>query len=113
MANTKIPDPLTRRHLLEKDLGKSALEIAEAYLEAGRKIEAIDFLVKAEAGDRLQALAEEAVEAGDTFMLQAISRATGEEMGQETWNRTAVAAKAAGLERYAKTAHRQARRESD
>ena len=47
MAKTKLPDPLRRRHLVEGgvDPGR-ALQIAEVYLEEGRSIEAVAFLLR-------------------------------------------------------------------
>ena len=50
MAKVKLPDALARRHLLEGtlDAGKSRA-YGEAYLEAGREIEAIDFLARGDA----------------------------------------------------------------
>ena len=54
MAKSKIPDPMSRRHLIEKEMDPgAALAIAEAYLEAERCDEALAFLVKAEASDRI------------------------------------------------------------
>jgi hypothetical protein len=54
VARSKIPDPLARRHLIERSLQPAqALRVAEAYLEQGRALEAIEFLRKAEARDRL------------------------------------------------------------
>ena len=53
MARSKIPNPLTRRHLIEKKMSEAqTLQLAEAYLAEGRSIEALDFLAKAEARDR-------------------------------------------------------------
>ena len=50
MAKKKLPDPLRRRHLVEQELESSrALQIAEAYLEEDRAMEAVAFLLKAEA----------------------------------------------------------------
>lgn len=111
MAKSKIPGPLERRHLVEKDLDASAaMKIAEAYLEAGRKNEAIDFLAKAGDMERLKSLAEEAVSIGDPFLLQSVARVTGEEPDCATWNRCADIAQQAGKERYAETARRNAAR---
>ena len=116
MADTKIPNPLERRHLLERDLGAAAaLALAEAYLAEGRREEALHFLEKAGApGDeRLEALAEEAICEGDAFLLRSIADLTGNEPDPETWERAAAAAEAAGKLRYAATARRQAGRVSD
>ena len=42
MAQPKIPNPLDRRHLIEKELpAERALALAEAYLEEGRTEEAV------------------------------------------------------------------------
>lgn len=105
----KIPDPLERRHLLERQLDPArALAIAEAYLEQERSVEAVPFLERADARDRLQALAEEAVEAGDAFLLESVGRALETPPGPETWERLAERARAAGLLTYAESAERHA-----
>ncbi len=111
MAKSAIPGPLERRHLVEKDLdAKTASKIARTYLEAGRKDEAIDFLVKADESEQLKTLADEAIAEGDAFLLQSLARATGDELDRATWDRCADAAEAAGKARYAATARRNAAR---
>ncbi|MBW2291849.1 MAG: hypothetical protein JRG94_06010 [Deltaproteobacteria bacterium] len=111
MAKPAIPSPLDRRHLVEKDLDeKTALKIAAAYLEQGRRNEAIDFLAKANDTAQLKALADEAISLGDPFLLQSVTQATGEEPDRASWNRCADAAEAAGKSRYAVTARRNAAR---
>ena len=108
MAKSRIPDALTRRLLIEKEMdADGSTAIAEAYLEEGRTHEALDFLVKADAQERIDQLLEQAVESGDTFTVQVISRATSREPDAECWERVARAAEAAGKERYAATAWRQ------
>ena len=105
---SKIPDPLSRRHLLEKELGEAqALGTAEAYLAAGRAVEAVDFLAKAGAADRLAELRRAAVEEGDAFLLRAVARASGEAATRAEWTALASAAEAAGKELYAADARRQ------
>jgi hypothetical protein len=109
MAKSMLPDPLKRRHLVEEDLSPArALAVAEAYLEAGRASEALVFLEKAEARDRLAALRDEAVEEGDVFLLRSVAAALGEDIVPEIWERVAAAAEAKGKERYAVEARRQA-----
>jgi hypothetical protein len=111
MAKSTIPNPLKRRHLVENELDeKAASEIAQAYLEAGRKMEAIDFLAKAHDSAGLQAIADEATAAGDPFLLQSVSSLTGDSPDRATWERCADAAQAKGKERYAATALRNAAR---
>ncbi len=111
MAKSKIPDPLARRHLLERELPPAqALRLAEAYLAEGRALEAVDFLRKAGALDRLAALRAEAVAAGDSFLLRIVTTALGEPADRETWRRLAEAAAAAGKELQAADARRQAAR---
>lgn len=105
---TKIPDPLSRRHLLEKDLSEAQVRAtADAYLEAGRTVEAIDFLAKAEALDRLAELRTTAVETGDYFLLRAVARASREPATRAEYAALADAADAAGKEVYASDARRQ------
>jgi hypothetical protein len=111
VAKPGIPDPMKRRHLVEEDLDAGrALALAEAYLAEGRVVEAIVFLEKAEARDRLTALREEAVAAGDFFLLRATAGALGEEVSPAVWLRLADAAEAAGKALYAHEARRQAQR---
>jgi CRISPR/Cas system-associated endonuclease Cas1 len=114
MAKKKLPDPLRRRHMVEREVDPGrALQIAEAYLEEGRTIEAVAFLVKAEAREQLAALREQAVREGDPFLLREISAALAEELDAATWQALAEAAGAAGKDRYAAEARRQAARLED
>jgi hypothetical protein len=111
MAKSILPNPLARRHLLEREISREqALRIAEAYLEQRRSWEAIAFLVKAQARDRLQQIQAAAVEEGDSFLLREVSRALGEDPGAERWRQLATAAGAAGKQSYAVEARRQAER---
>ena len=111
MAATKLPNPLERRHLIERELDASrARALADAYLADGRSVEAVAFLSKAGARDALEALAVDAVAAGDVFLMRAIADATGEAPNAERWRELAEAAEAAGKHRYADLARRLAER---
>jgi hypothetical protein len=113
MAKSKLPDPLDRRHLIERVLGSDAAQaIAEAYIDEGRVWEAIVFLVKADARIRLEALREDATQAGDAFLVREFSRALGDEPTPERWRAVAEAARAAGKERFAAQAESLAEREA-
>jgi hypothetical protein len=114
MAKKKLPDPLRRRHLVEQKIDPArALQIAEAYLAQDRAMEAVAFLMKAEARERLAALREQAVRDGDAFLLREVATALDEEVDAGTWRALAAAAQAAGKERYAAEAGRQAARLED
>jgi hypothetical protein len=114
MAKKRLPDPLRRRHMVEREMDPNrALQIAEEYLEEGRAIDAVAFLVKAEARERLAALREQAVSEGDVFLLREVSEGLEEELDAATWQALAEAARAAGKERYAAEASRQAARLED
>ena len=107
----KAPDPLKRRHLIERGLdAPKALALAEAYLAEGRTQESLVFLKQAEARERLEAIREEAAAAGDVFLLRESSLALGEETPAALWRATAEAAQAAGKGKYAEEAARQAAR---
>jgi hypothetical protein len=108
MAKTpKAPDPLKRRHLAEEELTAArALAVAEAFLAAGQRHDALGFLAKAGERERLRALRAEAVAAGDVFQVREIAALLGEEPDAATWNQVAEAAAAAGKERYATEARR-------
>jgi hypothetical protein len=109
MARPVIPDPLTRRHLVEGELDpKKALRIAEAYLEEGRDCDAVPFLGKAEAREQLEAVRERAVESGDAFLLRQASGALGDKPGPERWRSLAANARRLGKEVSARDAERQA-----
>ena len=111
MAKSKIPDPLERRHLVERELSPAqALRLAEAYLAEGRSLEAVDFLRKAGARDRLEAVRAEAIAAGDSFLLRVVATGLGETPDRASWSRLAEAADAAGKQRHAADARRQAAR---
>ena len=107
MARTKLPDPLSRRHLVEGELtAQQALEIAEAYLAEGRRIEAVDFLRKANAGDRLAALRAEAIGDGDAFLLRRVAECMAVAPTREEWRALAEGAERNGKDRYAAEARR-------
>jgi len=109
MARSVIPDPMNRRYQIEKALPESeSLAIAEAYLAEDRATEALDFLLKAGAEDRIATLRQEAVETGNAFLLREIARRLKIEPDPSEWLALANQAEARGLERYAATARRQA-----
>ena len=110
MATSKIPNPMERRHLLEKRMdAKQALALAESYLALGRSVDALAFLDKAEAKEQLGEMAEEAVAAGDAFLLKAVLDAQGlEHAPRDDWNRLADAAEEAGKGLYATLSRRMA-----
>ncbi|HEX5067337.1 MAG TPA: hypothetical protein VFY49_14545 [Myxococcota bacterium] len=111
MARTKLPDPLNRRHLVERELpAAQSLELANAYLGEGRRIEAVDFLRKAGATDRLAALRAEAIGDGDAFLLRRVAECMGTPPTREEWQALARAAESAGKDRYAAEARRQSER---
>lgn len=114
MAKKTIPDPLRRRHLVERELPEpQALAIAEAYLAEGRSVEAVDFLRLAHAEERLAELREQALSSGDAFLLRATARAMGGSPKREEWSRLAEVATRVGKERYAEEARRQMERRED
>jgi hypothetical protein len=111
VAKGTIPDPLERRHLIERQLDPArALAIAEAYLAEGRAVEAIAFLRKANAQSRLETLQQEAVRDGDPFLLREVAQALGREPDVAAWRGLEGAAAAAGRDRYAAEARRQLER---
>ena len=108
---TRIPDPLKRRHLVEGEIDPAkALALAEAYLEAGRDQEAIAFLARAGATDRLEALFDEAARAADSFLVRQAAEALDREVSASTWTEVEKRARELGKERYAAEAKRQAAR---
>jgi len=111
VGKSKLPRPIERRHLIERDLSAAqALRYAEAYLAEGLDLDAIAFLVKAEATEQLDALRGRSIEAGDGFLLRAVASETGVPPKPEEWKALAEGAKRAGKDRYVAEALRQAER---
>jgi hypothetical protein len=111
LAKSKIPDPLTRRHLIEGELDPArAATIAEAYLGADRVQEAVAFLGRAEDTETLEKLWQQAVSEGDAFLLREVAGVLGRSPDAATWEQLAAAADGAGKDRYAAEARRQVAR---
>jgi len=107
----KLPDPLARRHLVERELPPAqAQALADAYLAEGRRIEAVDFLRKAGATERLLALRAEAIADGDVFLLRRLADALAQPPTRDEWQALARGAESHGKERYAAEARRQSER---
>lgn len=111
MAKSQIPNALDRRHLVEREMAPAqALRIAEACLAEGRTLEALDFLRKAGAAEKLGELRREAVAAGDAFLLRSVASTEGSPPTRAEWSALADAAEASGRRLYADQARRQAQR---
>ena len=107
----QIPDPLARRHELEKALEPTqARALGEAYLAERRELEAVAFFKKAGASDALEKLCAAAIERGDAFLLREACMALGREPERDAWERLARSADMQGRERYANEARRQVER---
>ena len=114
LAKVKIPDPLERRHLVEKELPpEQARAIAQAYLAEDRRIEAVDFLRIAGAGEQLAELRERAIADGDVFLFRMVAGAQGRPPTRDDWQKLEAAASAQGRDRYALAARRQVERGDD
>jgi hypothetical protein len=114
VAKFQIPDALERRHLVGREIAPAqAQRVAEAYLAEGRTIDALDFLRKAGAAERLAELRREAIAAGDAFLLRSVAAQLDEVPTREEWAALAEAAAASGKQRYAEEARRQAQRQED
>ena len=107
----KLPGSIERRHLIERELSNAqALRYAEAYLAEGLDVDAVAFLVKAEATDQIAALRVRAIETGDGFLFRTVATETGVPPKPEEWKALAEGATRAGKEHYAAEALRQAER---
>jgi len=76
----KIPDSITKRDLLHgarKASPADILTLGEMYYSGGQCSDAIDFFARAEAKDRLAAVAQELINQGDTFLLLKVVRLVG------------------------------------
>lgn len=108
---SRLPDPLKRRHLLEGELdADKALALGEAYLEQGQVLDAVGFLEKAEATERLEELLEESIRNGDAFLVRAVAAALGKPLEAHHWKQVARAATELGKDHYAREANAQVER---
>jgi hypothetical protein len=106
-----VPDPLARRHDLERALDPArARAIGEAFLAEQREVEAVAFLKKADAREALEALCGSAIARGDAFLLRETCAALGREPERGEWEQLERAAASQGRERYAAEARRQVER---
>ena len=112
MAKSKIPDPLDAPAPGRARAAAGAVAAAGGGVPRARgaTLEAVDFLRKAGEKERLAAVRAEAVAAGDSFLLRIVATALGEPPDRESWRRLAEAADAAGKQRHAADARRQAAR---
>lgn len=109
MAKSQLPNALDRRHLVVREIAPAqALRVAEVYLAEGRTLEALDFLRKAGATERLAELRREAIATGDAFLLRSVASVSGAPTTRDEWAALADAAAAAGKQLYAEQARRQA-----
>ncbi|HXV37029.1 MAG TPA: hypothetical protein VEC18_07760 [Myxococcota bacterium] len=107
MGRTKVPKPIERRHLVERELtAAQALHYAQAYLEQGLELDAVDFLAKAQSTDQLERLRAQAIENGDGFLLRSVAAAMHAPAQPREWHALAEAAERAGKQRYAADARR-------
>lgn len=112
MAKVRLPNALERRHLVEKDLpAAQALRMAEAYLAEERVVEALAFLKKAGADDRLREIGEQAKLDGDVFLMRQVAACLGTAPSAAEWEAAAAAANENGKLRYAADAERHAARQ--
>ena len=107
MARTKVPGPIERRHLVERELtAAQALHYAQAYLEEGLELDALGFLAKSQATSELERLRARAIETGDAFLLRSVAAAMQIPAQATEWQALAESAERAGKQRYAADARR-------
>jgi len=78
----------------------------EAFLEAGRYYDAVDFFEKADARDRLAEMVEAAITEGDTALLLRVKKLLGEEPEPEELRRAALKATESGRSTMALVAYK-------
>ena len=86
-----------------------SVALADAYLAEGRVQEAIFFLAKAEAWDRLEEIGDRAVAEGDAFLLKQVGDLLKRDYDATSWLSLADSAEACGKQLYAEVARRHAR----
>ncbi|MAE93500.1 MAG: hypothetical protein CL910_02450 [Deltaproteobacteria bacterium] len=107
----RIPDPLKRRHLVEGELDAAkAVALADAYLEEGLVLDAVPFLEKAGAHERLEELLHEVIRSGNVFEVRAVAEALKKPLEAHHWEEVARAAREQGKDQYATEANAQVER---
>lgn len=90
MGNKKkeaLPGYLNKRKVLyESEAPPDQLQtMAEQFVEAGHLSDAVEFYSKAGANERIEALLDEAIARGDTFLCEQISSATDRTLTEDQW----------------------------
>ncbi len=110
MAKSQIPNPMARRHLIEREMtAERSRAVADAYLAEGRASEALAFVAKAEDWALAGELADRAVAEGDAFLLTQLAAILPEPPDAARWLELADVAEGLGKARYAEMARRAAR----
>ena len=104
-GKSSIPDPLEKRKLLyskEVDRGVDLAALGDAYRDAGRLTEAIQFYARAQAEDSLAEVKDLVIDRGDSALLLTIQGVLENGVSAADWKRLADAA--LGKEKYSAAA---------
>ena len=90
MGNKKKEEPAgyleKRKVLYESEVSSDRLQaLAEQFVQAGQLSDAVECYRKAGAVEQLEALVDEAVAQGDTFLCEQIASAIGRTLAEEQW----------------------------
>ena len=90
-----LPDPLQKRDLLysrKKDERVDYVAIGDAYLDAGRLSEAVEFYVRGGAEEKIRRVRDRAMETGDSPLLIVIADVLKNGVAADDWAKLASAA---------------------
>jgi hypothetical protein len=99
-GQTRLPDPLKKRDLLfarEKSSGTDFVGIGDAFADAGRYLEAVQFYIRGEAPEKALSLKTKAIELGDSALLLAIESLTDGGVVASDWSQLAAVAMRKGM----------------
>lgn len=96
-------DPLEKREVLysEETPREELIAWGEAFLEAGHRMDALDFFTQARSEEKLRDFARQAREQGDTFVFDRCALALGRKVEREEWLALAERARSGGKEAFA------------
>lgn len=106
----QLPDAIERRNILygEKATAEQRINLGDAYLAAGRQLDALEFYARAEHQPGIAKIREVAVAEGNTFLAARLEQLGLPGLSPEQWQSLADNAASRGLELYAEKARKRA-----
>lgn len=103
---SQLPNAIDRRNILygDKTPKERLIQLGEAYLEADRWLDALEFFARAEHAPGLDRVREHAVASGDAFLAVRMEQLGCDPLAADQWAALGAKAEADGKHSFAATA---------